>query len=96
VIVVKLDMTGPGRGLALITGDHGFPESPQALIGKHTESRWYVEDSYGDKDRDGQTTRADFYGTDRSALKAVKRWMRALGIDPDDTDLVRIDQDREY
>jgi hypothetical protein len=95
VIIVKLDMTGPGRGLALIAGDHGFPESPQALVGKHTKTRWYVEDSYGDKSQDGQTTRPDFYATDDSALKVTKRWMRSLGINPDAED-VRIDQDREY
>lgn len=95
MIVVKLDMTGPGRGVALVAGDHDFPESPQALVGKHSETRWYVEDSYGDKGRDGETGRPDFRATDASAVKAVKRWLRHLGIDPD-AEHVRIDQEREY
>jgi hypothetical protein len=95
MIIVKLDMTAPGSGIALITGNHGFPDSPQALIGKHSPTRWYAEDSYGDKDRDGKAVRPDFYATDASAVKATKRWMRSLGIDPDADD-VRIDQEREY
>lgn len=95
VIVVKLDMTRPGSGIALIEGDHGFPESPQALVGKHSKSRWYIEDSYGDCGRDGDTVRSDFHDTGTSALNVTKRWMRSLGIDPD-ADNVRIDQDREY
>lgn len=94
MIIVKLDMTGPGRGIALITGKHGFPVSPQALIGKHSKTRWYVEDSSGDRGRDGET-RPDFHETDTSAVKVTKRWMRSLGIDPD-ADGVRIDQEREY
>lgn len=95
MIIVKLDMTAPGSGIALITGDHGFPNCPQALLGKHSKSRWYVEDSYGDKDRDGETTRSNFYDVESSALRATKRWMRKLGIDPD-ADGVRIDQEGEY
>lgn len=95
MIIVKLDMTAPGSGIALITGSHGFPECPQALIGKHSPTRWYAEDSYGDKDRDGEAIRSDFYETAASALKVTKRWMQSLGIDPDADD-VRIDQEKEY
>lgn len=95
MIIVKLDMTAPGSGIALITGNHGFPDSPQALIGKHSPTRWYAEDSYGGKGRDRKTARPDYYGTEASAVKATKRWMRSLGIDPD-ADNVRIDQEREY
>lgn len=95
MIIVKLDMTQPGSGIALITGDHGFPDSPLALVGRHAKTRWYVEDSYGDKDQVGEMPRPDFYATDASAVKVTKRWMRSLGIDPD-ADHVRIDQEREY
>lgn len=82
-IVVKLDLTAPGSGLALVTGDHGFEEDPQAQLGKAGKG-WYASDDYHDLDRDGNE-RPDFYGTAASAVKAVKKWLGHLGLDPETT-----------
>jgi hypothetical protein len=71
-IEVKLDLTAPGSGIALLTGPHGFEEDPQ--------------------DRDGNE-RPDFYGTAPSAVKAVHKWLRHLGLDAETTPVT---VDKEY
>lgn len=94
-IVVQLDYTAPGSGIALITGDHGFEESPQALVGRNGKAgRWYAEDSYGDLGKDGEP-RADIHVRGTSAIQAVKRWARELGLDPD-AENFRIVGERDY
>lgn len=95
-IVVRVDMTEPGRGLILVTGGHGFPESPQAQLGRNGR-RWYVEDAYGDLNRDGETTRQDYFNSTAPTIReAVVRWLDHLGIEPD-ADHVHIGEpEREY
>lgn len=94
-ITVRLDYTAPGSGIALITGDHGFAESPQALVGRNGKAgRWYAEDSYGDLGKDGQP-RADIHVRGTSAIQAVKRWAGELGLDTDAEDF-RIIGERDY
>lgn len=90
-VTVKLDLTAPGSGIALLTGPHGFEEDPQAQLGKAGKS-WYASDDYRDLDRDGNE-RPDFYGTAPSAVKAVRKWLRHLGLDAETTPVT---VDKEY
>jgi hypothetical protein len=93
MITANVDLTAPGRGVILLTGDHGFPEDPQAVLKRHgggTAGAWTLHDDYGDLDRDGQTARKSFYTpTARSIAVAVERWVRHLGIDIADVKVVK-------
>lgn len=85
-VVVHLDMTEPDRGIALITGEHGYPESPQARLNLDGDG-WTLDDAYGDLDRDGESARDDFTvtdsGTGTEGLKgAARSWLAYLDIDP--------------
>lgn len=91
MIVAKVDMSKPGEGLILLTGDHGFPKEPMARLKRHgpgNRGAWTLHDHYGDPDRDGRTARRDFYTpTARSIKVAVERWAKHLGIDPTDIEI---------
>jgi hypothetical protein len=97
MITANVDLTAPGKGIILLTGDHGFPEDPQALLARHgggTTGAWTLCDDYADLDRDGETVRKSFYTpTARSIAVAVERWVRHLGIDSAD---VVIEKSKEY
>lgn len=86
-VTVHVDLMTPRSGLALATGAHGFPESPQALLGREDpKDTWYVEDSYRDPNRTGGT-RPDFHATADGPVEAVKVWLQHLEIDPEAADI---------
>jgi hypothetical protein len=91
-IVANVDLQERGSGIVLVTGPHGFPESPQGLLGRQ-EGKWSLEDSYGDTERDGATLRKSFFGLARKREAVIEKWLRHLGIDPG---TVEIKTDREY
>lgn len=91
-ITANVDLQERSRGIVLLTGAHGFPEAPQALLGRQ-DGKWYAEDSYGDKDRDGVTERPNFFGLAKERDAVVRKWLRHLGIDPIN---VEIKTEREY
>lgn len=96
VITANVDLTAPSQGLILLSGDHGFPEPPQARLQRHDGRRgaWTLLDDYGDLDRDGETVREDFYTPTAKTIKvAVERWVQYLGIDIADVEIVK---DKEY
>jgi hypothetical protein len=89
MVTANVDMQEPTSGIILVTGNHGYPECPQALLGKDGEE-WYVEDSYGDLDRDGKTARKDFFEKARTRKGAIRKWLAHLGLEAE------IKTEREY
>lgn len=80
MITANVDMQTPTSGIILVTGGHGYRESPQALLGKDGD-KWYVEDAYGDLDRAGESTRDDFYETADTQEAAIRKWLAYLELD---------------
>lgn len=86
MITANVDLTEPAKGIVLLTGDHGFPVDPQALLSEH-DDRWHIEDSYGDPYRDGTGERHTFLDAAEERDDVVRKWLTGLGIDPADVDI---------
>lgn len=86
-IIANVDLTerSEGRaskGIVLLSGDHGFPKSPQAVLGR-SGTGWSASDDYGDLGRDGQV-RPDFFEVAGTRRAVLNKWFRHLGLDPED------------
>lgn len=92
-MIAKVDLTEPRKGIVLLTGKHGFPEDPQALLGPAGETGWSIDDSYGDLGRDGETERDNFFSTGGTRPRVLRNWFRHLGVNPED---VTVKTEREY
>lgn len=94
MITARVDLQTRGSGIVLITGAHGFLESPQALLGRQ-DGKWYAEDDNADGDtwRDGVTVRPSFFELAKERDAVVRKWLRHLEIDPADVEIVT---EREY
>lgn len=79
-VIANVDMTAPSSGIILVTGEHGYPECPQALLGKDIDGQWYLEDAYGDLDKGGEATRDDFYNTADEVDEVVRKWLAYLDL----------------
>lgn len=89
-IIACVDMTEPGKGIAMLTGGHGYPASPQAVL-RQDGTGWGIDDSYGDLDRNGGTARPDFFSVAGTRRSAIRKWLRHLRLNPDDVE-IRVNQ----